>query len=127
MRTKIVFIFGNPDIEDDALPIKLMPRLQQVFPNIYFETKDPNEEWDMPEEITIIDTVINLKDVTVFDDLDAFDTAPRLTMHDFDALANLHYMKKLGRLKKIKIIGVPPDIDEKKAFSAISKILRSEN
>ena len=122
--TKTVFIFGNPDLENDSLPIKLIPQLEREFPAISFEVKDPNEEWDIPEEVMIIDTVINLGEVTVFDDLDSFYVSPRLTMHDFDALANLKYMKKLGKLKKIKIIGVPPDLEQKKALEAIIKILR---
>ena len=122
--TKTVFIFGNPDLENDSLPIKLIPQLECEFPAISFEVKDPNEEWDIPEEVMIIDTVINLGEVTVFDDLDSFYVSPRLTMHDFDALANLKYMKKLGKLKKIKIIGVPPDLEQKKALEAIIKILR---
>lgn len=121
MQNKTIFIFGNPELADDSLPIRLIPQLQRAFPNISFEIKDPNEEWDIPEEMTIIDTVIGPKKVTIFDDLDDFDTTPRLTMHDFDALFNLRYMKKLGKLKKIKIIGVPPDLNEKKALESIKK------
>ena len=124
MPNKTVFIFGNAELKNDSLPIKLIPQLQKAFPDISFELKDPNEEWDIPTEMMIIDTVVGPKDVAVFDDIEKFDTAPRLTMHDFDALANLHYMKKLGKLKKIKIIGVPPKMSQKKALEAIGKILR---
>ena len=115
----IVFIFGNPDLEIDSLPVKLAPRLRQTFTDISFEVKDPNEEWDVPEELTVIDTVMDLNEVTVFNDLESFDASPRLTMHDFDALANLKYLKKLGKLKKIRIIGVPPDIGIDAAFQSI--------
>jgi hypothetical protein len=121
---KIVFIFGNPDLEIDSLPVKMMPKLRQTFPDISFEIKDPNEEWDVPEELTVIDTVMGLDEVTVFNDLESFDSSPRLTMHDFDALANLKYLKKLGKLKRIKIIGVPMDIKIDMAFESIVKQLR---
>lgn len=124
MKTKTIFIFGNPDLKNDSLPIQLIPRLQKIFPNISFEIKDPNEEWNIPEELTIIDTVINIKEVVVFDDLKIFDTAPKLTMHDFDALSNLCYMKKLGKLKKIKIIGIPPNMSYEKTLEAIKKVLQ---
>ncbi|MFA6554315.1 MAG: hypothetical protein WCS89_02290 [Candidatus Paceibacterota bacterium] len=123
MKIKTVFIFGNPDLEMDSLPIRLVPRLQKIFPEVSFQIKDPNEEWDIPEEMTIIDTAVGVDEVTIFDDLESFDKTPQLSMHDFDALTNLRYMKKLGRLKKIMIIGVPPDISEEKAVEEIKKIL----
>ncbi len=121
---KKIFIFGNEAVKSDSLPIRLLPELQRIFPAISFEVKDPNEEWDVPKELTIIDTVIGPKKVTVFNDLDTFTAAPSLSMHDFDALSNLRYMKKLGKLKQIKIIGVPPDLNEKQAILAITKVLR---
>lgn len=119
-----VFIFGNPDLEIDSLPIKLIPELQKSCPTFSFILKDPNEEWDVPEEMIIIDTAIGAKKVTVFKDLKSFMTGPRLSMHDFDALSNLLYLEKLGRLKKIKIIGVPPDIEPKKALGEIVIMLQ---
>ena len=124
MQTKTIFIFGNQELEMDSLPLRILPGLRHAFPSINFEVKDPNEEWNVPKELTIIDTVVGLKKVKVFEDLDSFDSAPRLTMHDFDALANLRYLKKLGKLKEVKIIGVPPDMSEKKAVEAIKKAIR---
>jgi hypothetical protein len=121
---KVVFIFGNPDLKMDSLPIKILPQLRRMFPEISFEVKDPNEEWDVPEELTVIDTVLDLKEVTVFDNLDQFIGAPQMTMHDFDALANLRYLKKLGKLKRVKIIGVPAEISPKKALESVEKALR---
>jgi hypothetical protein len=120
---KTIFVFGNPELPMDSLPLKILPELQRAFPTISFEVKDPNEEWDVPPELTVIDTVLGPKEVTVFNDLDEFIGAPQMTMHDFDALANLKYMKKLGKLKKIRIIGVPPDMDEKGAVEAVCKII----
>jgi len=119
-----VFVFGNPELKADSLPLKLVPELVRAFPEISFEIKDPNEEWAVPAEMIVIDTIVGPKKVTMFDNLDAFESAPRLTMHDFDALSNLRYLKKLGKLKKIKIIGVPPEISQKKALEAVGKILR---
>lgn len=126
MQTKTILIFGNPELEMDSLPLKILPELQKAFPSIHFEIKDPNEEWGVPEKLTIIDTVVGLKKVKVFEDLDSFDSSPRLTMHDFDALANLKYLKKLGKLKKIKIIGVPPDISYSEAIESIKKAIHRD-
>ena len=123
MQTKTIFIFGNLELEMDSLPLRILPELQKAFPSINFEIKDPNEEWVVPEKLIIIDTAVGLKKVKVFEDLDSFDSSPRLTMHDFDALANLRYLKKLGRLKEIKIIGLPPDMSESEAIESVVKVI----
>ena len=125
-----VFVFGNQDLKEDNLPIRILPELRKIFPNIEFEVKDPNEELgDVYTDvitlvITVIDTVIGIKDVEVFDDLEKFAAAPRVGMHDFDALTNLRYLQKLGKIKKVRVIGVPQEMDEKKAIKKISAALR---
>lgn len=124
MSKQNIYIFGNPDLEMDSLPIRLIPRLKQLYPETDFVLKDPNEEWDTPEEMTIIDTAVGVDDVTVFDDLESFASVPRLSMHDYDALTNLRYMKKLGKLKKVKIIGIPPEIDVEEVLKKISDFLK---
>ena len=116
----IIYVFGNPDLPADSLPLRMLPELQKQFPRLQFEIKDPNEEWDVPEELTIVDTVRGIESITVFDDLTKFAAAPRLTMHDFDALSNLLYLQKLGKLKKTRIIGVPPDVRADEALAGIA-------
>lgn len=120
-----IFVFGNPDLDFDSLPLRLLPELKKRFPEIKFVIKDPNEEWDTPPELTIIDTIQGIKRVTIFNDLAEFQSAPRISMHDFDALANLRLLQKIGRIKKIKIIGIPPTISEKEALQEITKLLPS--
>ena len=115
-----VFVFGNAALEQDSLPLRILPELQKKFPQIEFRALDPNEEWDVPEEMIVIDTVMGIKDITVFDSLEQFSAAPRVSLHDFDAYANLRLLSKLGKLKKIKIIGVPPDISKEEAIHTIS-------
>lgn len=115
-----IYVFGNPDMPADSLPLQILPDLQKRFPQSRFEIKDPNEEWDVPETLTVIDTVQGIEAVTVFDDLTQFAAAPRLTMHDFDALANLRYLQKLGKLKAITIIGVPPAMKSADALASTS-------
>lgn len=121
----IIFIFGNQDLTQDSLPLKLLPALRKRFPQINFLIKDPNEEWETPDDITVIDTVVGIDKVQVFTDLGAFINAPRVTLHDFDALTNLKYLQKIGKLKKIKIIGIPPSLDEGKALNEVTAILRA--
>lgn len=123
-KQKRVFVFGNINLDNDSLPLRIMPKLQEKFPDIEFEVRDPNEEWNVPEEFIIIDTVIGIKGVKVFNTLDKFLSAPRVSMHDFDFLTNLQYLTKLGKIKKIKIIGIPPDMEESEAIKKVSATLR---
>ncbi len=120
-----VFVFGNPDLDFDSLPLRILPMLRKKFPKIRFEIKDPNEEWDFKDDCIIVDTVQGIKKVSVFSDLKSFSASPRVTMHDLDALTNLRLLDKLGKLKKIKIIGIPPMIAEKDALHSVLLILQS--
>ena len=115
-----IYVFGNPDLQEDSLPLRMIPELKKHFPRVEFEIKDPNEEWNCPETLTIIDTVKGINEVKVFDGLAEFAEAPRVTLHDFDALANLRYLQKLGKLKKITIIGVPAEMPFAEAFAGVT-------
>lgn len=119
----IIFVFGNPDLDFDSLPLKILPRLRERFADVQFVVVDPNEEWGMPEEVVVIDTVMGIERVTVLDGLEKFVAAPRVTMHDFDALTQLRYLQKLGKIKKVTIIGVPPTISEDEAVDAVTAML----
>lgn len=100
-------------MEMDSLPLKMLPELRQKFPEIEFVVQDPNEEWNLSsegaKELIVLDTVVGISEVTVFDDLKQFAATPRVSMHDFDALANLRLLKKLGKIKEVKIIAVPAE------------------
>jgi hypothetical protein len=119
-----IFVFGNEDLKIDSLPPRILPQLRKKFPEIEFVTIDPNEEWDVPENLTVIDTAVGIKDVTVFDGPEKFSAPPRVSMHDFDALTNLRLLQKIGKIKKIKIIAMPPDISKSEAVEKIAEILQ---
>jgi ADP-heptose:LPS heptosyltransferase len=123
------FVFGNPDLEVDSLPIQLIPELQKEFPDITFEVLDPNEEWDVPKHMNIIDTVVGIDEITVFEDLNTFVQTPKMTCHDFDAYTNLQFLKKLGKIDSVYIIGIPSghprDRVKTNLYKAIGKALES--
>ena len=127
-KIKTVWVFGNPDSEIDSLPLHLAEHLASDLPNIKFKIKDPIEEWgDMPQdELIILDTIINISGVKIFDKIEDFSLAPSFTMHDFDLLSQLNFLKKLGKLPpKIKIVGLGPTIDEKEALEKLRTIFQS--
>lgn len=127
---KTIIVFGNPDLPMDSLPLRILPELKKRVPDAQFLLLDPNEEWftlsevEGPQDVTVIDTVQGIEKVTVFADLKHFASAPRLTMHDFDALSYLRYLEKLGKVKKVTVIGVPPEIEEAKAIEEVAVMLR---
>ena len=116
---------GNPLVNIDHLPIKLLPKLRQLCPKFNFEILDPTEEIQLEnnQDLTLIDSVIGLDKVTVFHDLDFFAYSPRVTVHDYDLPVNLKLMQKLGKLKKFTIIGVPVKGDETEILNGIINLL----
>jgi hypothetical protein len=120
-----IFVFGNPDLPADSLPIRILPRLRKGFPTIDFRVVDPNEELEPAAQITVIDTVEGINDVRLFDGLESFVSAPRGGVHDFDALAGLKMLQKLGQIRKISVIGIPSGMGEKEALIRVSTILRA--
>ena len=115
-----VFVFGNPDLPADSLSLRILPALKKRCPGVIFKVRDPNEEWEAPEELTIIDTVVGIDEVKIFDGLEDFENTPRVSLHDFDAITNLRYLQKLGKIRKIKIIGISPTMSEEEAANSVA-------
>ena len=119
-RRKIIHIFGNPLLDFDNLPLKLVPKLQKIFPKISFVIADPSENLKpIGGELIIIDTIEGVKGVTLIDNLDQIKIEKIYSLHDFDLAFNLKLLQKIGKLKKIKIIGVPMEISKQEALRQI--------
>jgi Ni,Fe-hydrogenase maturation factor len=122
-----IHIFGNPLLDFDNLPLKLAPKLKKIFPEINFVITDPSENLEpINGELIIIDTVEGAKKVVVIDDLEQIKTARIYSLHDFDLAFNLKLLQKIGKLKKVKIFGMPMEGDERKIFMQLVKIIKSE-
>ena len=120
-----ILVFGNPLLHNDSIPIKLLPKLRQLYPNIEFKEIDPTEDLDKQgKHLTILDTVQGIKKITIIDDIDQLHTNKIYSMHDFDLALNLKLLKKLNIIESIKIIGIPINITEDKAISQISNNLQ---
>lgn len=115
-----VYLFGNPLLPFDSLPLRLAPRLQAALPEFEFIVADPNENLKpVDKELLIIDTIEGINEVMIIDDIDKIKTESIYTLHDFDLGFNLKLLKKIGELEKVKIIGVPMEGDEKKIFKQV--------
>lgn len=119
-----ILVFGNPLLQEDSLPLKLIPDLKKSFPNFNFLDLDPTENLeDYGRNLTIIDTIVGIEKVTVFNSLDDFKDNKVISMHDFDLLYNLKLLKKLDKLDSVKIIGIPVEATKEEALDGIKKIL----
>jgi len=124
---KTIYIFGNPLLEEDSLPIKLVPELRKKFPEIKFVVQDPNENLK-PEDgkLFIIDTVLGINKVEIIDNLDRIQSDKIYSAHDFDLGFNLKLLAKIGELKKVAIFGVPVKIAGKEALKQLSAKIHAQ-
>ena len=122
MKKKTIHIFGNPLLDFDNLPLKLAPKLQKLFPEIDFVITDPSENISpIDGELIIIDTVENIKNVILIDDIEKLETNKIYSLHDFDLAFNLKLLQKIGKLKRVKIFGVPMEGDEEDVLEQLEK------
>lgn len=108
-----VYVLGNKDVDLDNSPFLYLQDLIKDFPEIRFVEISVNS--DFPEDaflertIFLFDTVRGIKKVSLLDEtwIDKLTDMVRSTVHDFDIGFQLKYLKKLGKIDKILIIGLP--------------------
>ena len=120
-----VSVFGNPDLKEDSLVVKLMPELKRRLLEVEFKVEDPSEGLKPPKKglWVILDVVKGIDGVKVFDDVDKLVDERRVSLHDYDVAMELKLLNKLGKIKKLKIVGVEMGMEEKKALEGIIKVL----
>jgi Ni,Fe-hydrogenase maturation factor len=105
-----IYVFGNELVGEDNLPLQLLPQLKKKLPIVKFVIADPNEDFP-PEgerDLVILDTVKGIKKPSILH-LEDFEKAGKtpVSPHDYDLLMHLLLLKKLKRIKKVTIIGLP--------------------
>lgn len=122
-----VSVFGNPDLEKDNLVVKLLPKLKKEFPKVEFRLEDPVEGLKPPPAATewvILDVAVGINKIRVFKNIDKLATEKRVSLHDYGVAMELKLLRKLGKVKRIKIIVVPVEMEEKRAFKGVIGVLR---
>lgn len=120
MDKKTIYICGNPLLDFDSLPLKLIDGLQTAFPQIEFKTIDPNENLKpIGKKMIIIDTVDGIDEITVISGIGQLVTGKIYSPHDLDLGFNLQLMKKLGLLEEVLIFGVPMEIEKQAALGQL--------
>lgn len=121
-----IFIFGNPLLEEDSIPLRIASRLRKAFPKLDIKEMDPTEDLRMlGRDPLIIDTVMGPKDVVVLRGLDSIEDSPRCSLHDLDLGMSLKIMKKTGMIDSVSIIGIPSSMEEDRAFEGVRKAIKA--
>ena len=118
-----IYVCGNPLLEEDSLPLRLIERLREQIKVIGFIEFDPTEDLPEEKELIILDTVINADEVVLIEDIDRFVNKKALSLHDFDLGWNLKLAKKVGKIEKVKVIAVPQGMEEGEAVKKINSII----
>jgi Ni,Fe-hydrogenase maturation factor len=108
-----VYVFGNPDQELDNKPLKMLGKLRLDFPQVDFTEVKPNQEVNFEDQsmVYILDTIAGIDETHIFDEsaIDRLTITSQSSVHDYDLAFQLKYLKKLGKINKISILGVPQD------------------
>jgi len=122
---KTIYVFGNPLVKEDSLPLKLIDKLRKKFPSLQFKEFDTVEDLDLEKELNIIDTVKGIKKVELIEDIDKIITKKIYSMHDFDLGYNLKLLKKMRMIDKVRIFGIPSNMKEKEAMKELCDAIKS--
>ena len=124
-----IYVLGNEDMEMDRGAMEVVKKLKKIN-NIDFIFIKPNEDLPAEDFLTLIDTVVGLTEVTLLTekDLDKLIILGRVTAHDYDLGFQLKYLKKIGKLKKVRIIGLPAEgiIDYERIQSILRKLVAQD-
>lgn len=119
-----ILVFGNPLVESDSLALKVSKKLEKELPGIEFKEFDTAENLEKEgENIIILDVVKGLKKVEIIEDLEKLDRRTIFSLHDFDLSHELKILKKIGMIKKVRIIGIPYKLNERNSIDQLRNIL----
>ena len=129
-----VYVFGNENLDFDNGALRVIKEKTNMVRDdgIEFVIVKPNENlpFDDGEDVVIIDVVEGLTEVKLFkdDELKRIILPPRTTTHDFDLGFQLKYLKKLGKLGKVTLIGLPMrgKIDYNRIHSIFKKLVAQD-
>jgi Ni,Fe-hydrogenase maturation factor len=127
-----VYVFGNAEVPRDEKALEVARRLRGTVPGVRFITVGPNE--DVPfvdeESVVILDTVVGIEEVALISpsEIERFAPPPRGTVHDFDLAFQLKYLRKIGRLGEVHVVGIPGEgyVDYARVRSILRKLVAQD-
>jgi Ni,Fe-hydrogenase maturation factor len=127
-----VYVFGNEDYKGDNRAFDVIKKFEHTLKDIEFVKVKPNEDVPFIDEefVVILDAIEGINEVTEVkdNDLDKLVMSPRSSAHDYDLGFQIKYLKKLGKLGKVIIVGLPMSrkIDYLRIQSIFKKLVAQE-
>ncbi len=127
-----VYVFGNPAVPGDARALDAARELGETVAGVSFVFVGPNEDVPFVDErsVVILDTVVGIEGVCLIPDgeIERFVPPPRGTVHDFDLSFQFRYLKKIGRLGEVRVVGIPREgkVDYLRVRSILRKLVAQD-
>jgi Ni,Fe-hydrogenase maturation factor len=126
-----VYVFGNEYVEEDKRAIEVARDLEDTVEGISFVLVDPNEDVPFVDEprVVVLDTVLGIQEVVVEGEgIEALLLSPRGSVHDFDLTFQLRYLRELGKLGEVTVIGIPQEreVDYLRIKSILRKLVAQD-
>ena len=127
-----VYVFGNEYVAEDRRAIEVARELEGTLDGISFVFVDPNADLPFMDEkhVVILDSVQGARSVVLLegDGIDELSLPPRGSVHDSDLAFQLRYLKKLGRVGSVTIVGVPQEgeVDHLRIRSIFRKLVAQD-
>lgn len=119
-----VLVFGNPLAKVDSAAVKIAEKLEGKVPGIEFVKFDAAEDLEKEgEELVIMDAVVGLEKPRLISLEELELSSNPVSLHGFDLLWSLLLLKKLGKVKKATIVGVPAKKSVKESLPEVEKLL----
>jgi len=121
-----VLVFGNPLAKVDSAAVKMADKLRSRMAGAEFVRFDAAEDLEKEGEgLVIMDAVVGLEKprLITLEELEL--SSNPVSLHGFDLLWSLLLLKKIGKLKKATIIGVPAKKSVKESLPEVEKLLLS--
>jgi len=113
-------------MRQDSIALRVAEQLQKRFPKITFEeiaSIDSLQEF--PKKFVIMDAVKGVEKVCLLDNLKKISDSNVFSLHDLDSGFQLKLFKKMGKIKKVKIIAIPQKMELAQAVEDAKKLLET--
>jgi len=120
-----LLLFGNPALPSDNLAIKVGKGLEKDGHTIlHLENPLGLLELDLNDYV-ILDVAYGIEKVILIDDVDKLVLGRLCSLHDFDMAYFLKLLRRLGKLKKVRILAIPQGMTVTKALPAVRSLLHN--
>ena len=115
---------GNKMVDWDSITLRIAPTLRKIFKGCDFIELEPEEDINpVDDEVNIIDAATGIDDVKLINDIDRIKGRRIYSMHDFGIDVQLKLLIEIKKIKKINIIAIPYNMDEKEALKKVANII----